>query len=115
MSQAGHLQNLKSSQTRYLGKMNQVEDPFKMQTTYTTTVPASPTTSTTTPPPSLTGSISGTIMDTSGDPVGGVRVVVVDSDLNMVGNYYNWSDSEGHYVADDIPTGDYYVVVVINQ
>ena len=109
-----HQQDLKLNRMGFLEKTNQVEDPFKMQTTNTTTVPVPSTTSTTTPPSSLTGSISGTIRDTAGDPLGGVRVVVVDKLFYLLLDY-SWSDSEGHYVINDLPTGDYYVAVSVPE
>jgi len=104
--------NLKSNQTRFMGKMNELEGIIKNQTTNTSTVPGPPTTSTTTLLPSLTGSISGIISDTANNPLGGIQVVIVDTSEDIIGGRDNWSDSEGHYLVNDIPTGDYYVAVL---
>jgi hypothetical protein len=56
-----------------------------------------------------TGSISGTIRDTAGLPVGGVNVRAYDINRNAIGGDNNWSDTEGHYAVNELPTGDYYV------
>ena len=61
------------------------------------------------------GSISGTIRDTAGEPVGGVKVYVIDSNTNIMGGFDNWSDAEGNYHVNKVPTGDYYVMLFIEE
>jgi hypothetical protein len=54
------------------------------------------------------GSISGQIVDLSGEPIEGIEIGVYDSNGNSMSRY-DWSDSEGHYTVNTLPSGDYYV------
>ena len=54
-----------------------------------------------------TGSISGTVVDSNGQPLPNICVGVYDSEGNGVGPGGTGTDSDGHYQVGTLTTGDY--------
>ncbi len=55
---------------------------------------------------SVAGSIEGYIWDSTGKPVPGVRIMIVDGQTGSTNDYQN-TDKNGHYIFDELDAGTY--------
>ncbi len=61
----------------------------------------------------LVGSVSGTVTDVNGTRIPNIRVFAFDLDENNRGS--NWTDSNGEYILQNLPTGTYKIYYIGNR